>query len=292
MRFSTAAAALAVLVCGLSAREAVAKRVAIRIVPTATRAVTADAVVVGKVTSVEPDTVDAAPAPGAEKVAHKVAVIKVDSAISGAKGLTHVKVGFPAAAGGEVPGGRPGRGGFGPIALTADQEGCFFLTKHPTAGFYVIHAGYTPLDAKADTYKAELESVTKAAAVAADPAKALKADKADDRFTAAAVLVSKYRTYPQGAAEVENVKVPAEVSKAIIDALVATDDWGAVEPVTGQTASGLAQILAIGPDEGFRPKPFTGNGDYNVYFRDEFKAWAKAVPKDFAIRQMVRKDKK
>jgi hypothetical protein len=262
-------------------------------VPTATRAVTADAVVVGKVTSIEGDTIDAEPAPGAEKVAHKIAVIKVDSAISGAKGLTHVKVGFPAgAAGGGAPGGRPGRGGFGPIGLTADQEGCFFLTKHPTAGFYVINAGYNPLDAKAENYKAELESVTKAAAITADPAKALKAEKADDRFTAAAVLVSKYRTYPQGAAEVENVKVPAAESKAIIDILTATEDWGAVDAVTGQTAAGLVGILALGPNEGFQPKPFTGNGDYNVYFRDEFKKWAKAMPKDFAIRQMVRKDKK
>lgn len=290
MRFTNATAAVAAIVVGVAAQEAAGKRVAIMIVPTATRAVTADAVVVGKVASIEGDTVEAAPAPGADKIAYKIAVIKVDSAISGAKGLTHVKVGFPAAGAG-APGGRPGRGGFGPIALTADQEGCFFLSKHP-GGFYVINAGYTPLDAKAEGYKAELESVTKAAAIATDPAKALKAEKAEDRFTAVAVLVSKYRTYPQGAAEVENVKVPAAESKAIIDILTATEDWGAVEPVTGQTAAGLAQILALGPNEGFQPKAFTGNGDYNVYFRDEFKKWAKTMPKDFAIRQMVRKDKK
>src|SRR5262245_14547536 len=52
-------------------------------------------VVVGKVTAIEKETVDATQFPGApDKVAYKVAVVKVGTNLAGADGVTHLKVGF------------------------------------------------------------------------------------------------------------------------------------------------------------------------------------------------------
>src|SRR5437763_10625695 len=55
----------------------------------------ADCVVVGKVVSIEEKTVKAPRFPGdKEQGEYQVAVIQVDEALRGAKGLTHVRVGF------------------------------------------------------------------------------------------------------------------------------------------------------------------------------------------------------
>ncbi len=290
MRFLTCILLASHTLLFATAQEAAAKRVAILVVPPAVRAVTAETVVLGKVESIEADPVEALPFPGAEeKIPYKVGVIKIQSALAGAKGLTHIKVGVPA--GGNGGGGRGPRLGGAPVSLEAGQEGCFFLVKHPTASLWIIPMGANPILENDPEYKATLENVKKSLEIAADPAKALKAEKAADRFTAAAVLISKYRTMPEGVGEVENVKVPAAQSKAIVDALLATENWNAADPVTGKSAIGLAQILALGPNEGFQPAPFSGN-NYATYFKGEFQKWAKTMPKDFSIRQMVRKEQK
>jgi hypothetical protein len=54
----------------------------------------ADLIVVGKVTDIESQPVVAAPVKGAGKVGHIVASIHIEENLLGAKGLTHVRVGF------------------------------------------------------------------------------------------------------------------------------------------------------------------------------------------------------
>src|SRR6478672_9427838 len=54
----------------------------------------AEVVVIGKVASFEKETVEVADGPGKVKLAHRIAIIKVDSGLSGAANLTHMKVGF------------------------------------------------------------------------------------------------------------------------------------------------------------------------------------------------------
>ena len=59
------------------------------------RAFRVPVVIVGKVTSIEADTVEASPFAGApSKVAYKIAVVKIETNLAGAAGVTHVKVGF------------------------------------------------------------------------------------------------------------------------------------------------------------------------------------------------------
>src|SRR5262245_37577378 len=88
------------------------------------RALRVPVVVVGKVAAVEKEPVEATLYPGAtQKVAHKIAVVKVETNLLGAANTTHLKVGF-------VPSGtagiRPGRGPDNP-ELKEGQEWLFFL---------------------------------------------------------------------------------------------------------------------------------------------------------------------
>ena len=75
------------------------------------------------------------------------------------------------------------------------------------------------MDAKADNFKAQVEEVKKALATVADPAKALKAEKAEDRFAAAVAIVFKLRNPPDGTAKVETVALTADESRPILKAL-------------------------------------------------------------------------
>ena len=75
------------------------------------RALRVPVVVVGKVTALEKETVEAPIYPGAtQKIAHTVAVVKVESNLVGANDLTHLKVGFVTTAAEKGGGIRPGRG--------------------------------------------------------------------------------------------------------------------------------------------------------------------------------------
>ena len=94
-RLSFRLAGLAGLGLLLAALPAPAKAMMIAPAPIPQRVAHADVVVVGKVTAIEEKTVSVALAPGAkDKVEYRIAVIKVQDDLLGAKGLTHIKVGF------------------------------------------------------------------------------------------------------------------------------------------------------------------------------------------------------
>jgi hypothetical protein len=172
----------------------------------AAQAANADAVVIGKVTEVEAETVEATADPGApkdQKASYKVAVLKIDEALMGGSGLTRFRVGFPADAPPAmepVAPGKPGGPGVGGrirrppmvVALTPGMEGCFCLKKHHEGDFY-IQAG-PPLLKKAENYSAELDQVKKVVKAIDDPVTALKAKELDDRFRAALVVLQRYQT--------------------------------------------------------------------------------------------------
>ena len=89
--FLMALTASAVLV--LSAAQAKALRIALPNASTTQKVLAADAVLVGKVSSVEKETVDLEPFPNAKtKVPHTVVNVKIETALYGAKNVTHVKI--------------------------------------------------------------------------------------------------------------------------------------------------------------------------------------------------------
>jgi len=268
----------------------------------------ADAIVTGKVTTVEKETVELPQFAGDKnKAAFTVAVIKVETALAGVKNVTHVKVAFlaqPGAGGGEdqpivgKPGIRPFPGrGFGPVQLTEGQEGIFFLQKHPGSdSYYSVQQGMTPVAAKAENYKDDLAKVKGITEAFADPVKALKAEKLTDRLTAAAAIVGKYRQPARNGQSVE-VAIPAEETKLILKTLLEADWTVADMPAPGfdyQSApSNIASMIGLYPGGNGIPQVVVKPGEsYSAKYKEVVKAWYEKSGEKFEIKKFVAKDKK
>ena len=130
------------------------------------RAVHAETVVVGKVTEIEKETVEGpayANAPKDQKASYKIAFLKIEDPLIGARGLTLLRVGFLAdapasitpAADGPPGGGRIARPRPVAVALTVGMEGCFFLD--PTARGRLLHLvwKWSAVDQGNDNYEKE-----------------------------------------------------------------------------------------------------------------------------------------
>lgn len=192
-----------------------------------TQAIQADVVVIGKIAEIEKDTVEAAPFKGANKdqrVAYKIAILKIDDAIIGGKGLTQFRVGFPADAPAATPQPVPPGGGARPpgrilpgrtaVALTVGQEGCFFLNPHHEADFYVMTYG-GPTDKKDENFTKKVDDIKKTAKIINDPVAALKSKELDDRFQAAYVMLLRYQMNRSGKAT-SREPIPEDENKLIL----------------------------------------------------------------------------
>jgi hypothetical protein len=273
----------------IMATPAEARKVAAQPSPVV-RAIRSDTVVVGKVTAIEKDPLEVAAPGDTAKQSYRVAVIKADAVLSGAPDLTHVKVGFIPPPPVDPTKPAPPRRGYPPVVLTEGQTGVFFLLKHPSAAIFVISPMMPPIDATAADYKTELESIKRAMTVLADPTKHLKVEKAEDRFFAAAVLIMKYRSYPENASDVEQVKVSAEESRLILKGLADAPDWSRPTgfPIS---ATQLMNYLALTDKDGWK-NPMLRPGvpeDVNRLFKDAFIAWLDGAGKDYRITKMVAK---
>lgn len=253
------------------------------------RALTAEAVVVGKVTSIEKETVEVEDVKGGPKRTYHVALVKIDNALKGVAGLTHIKVGFipgPEVRPGAAPGIRPipRRGLMGP-QLKEGDEFLLFLDKHNTASFHVINGMNPPVDMKSEEAKPALEAVKKVVAVTSNPKAALTAAKAEDRFYAAAVLLMKYRQPPRGGAQVEQVAIPADESALILKGLL-EGNW---EARNGNAPSAMSAIgmLGLTAKDGFQyPKIKPGQQPGELY-KKAFEKWRNGPGKDYVIKQMI-----
>lgn len=284
-------AAAALVIAGGSAQ---ALRIAFR--PVSQRAATAEVVVAGKVTAVEKDTVDAlAPHAGAKNtVAYTVAVVKIDSALSGAANVTHIKVGVPVSARPQ-PGNGPiviGGRGPAPIDLKEGQEWLLFLTKHPSTDFYVIPNMSGPIDLKTDFGKKELETVKKVTEALADPMQGLKSEKADVRALTATALVARYRSYPDAGGSVDQVAIDATESGLILKAL-AEDDWSAKGgPGIVRAAAPIEAFSMLGLTEkdGWKPPPpARPPADFQSSTKEAFVKWLDGPGKGYRIKKFVPK---
>ena len=285
-------------------QPALGLRVAIQNFSTSQKLAQSDVVVAGKVTSVEKETVELPQFAGDKnKVAFTVAVIKVETALAGAKNVTHVKVAFLAQPGGDQPAIdlpikgrpiRPGGGGFGPVQLTDGQEGIFFLQKHPGSdSYYSIQQGMTPIAAKAENYKEEVVKVKAITEALADPLKALKAAKLDARLTATAAIVGKYRQPSRTGQSIE-VAIPAEETKLIMKTLLEADWTVADRPAPGfdyqSSPSSIVGMLGLYPGAqgipAFQVKP---GESYNAKYKEVVAAWYEKSGEKFEIKKFVPK---
>ncbi len=260
----------------------VASKLAIRLLPLPERVASADSVLTGKVTEIEDKTVSVSPEPGNDnKIEYQIAVIKVADGVFGAKGLTHVKVGFqipPAPGTGIV---RP-IGGRGPVQLTQDQEGLFYLQKHPTENFFVITDRQNFVQKNDNpNFEKELELTKKFAKLLADPMAGLKSKDAEERSTTAALLLYKYTTFKPGASKREDVN--AAESKLILEGLADAD-------FTKNDVNANMAFYRLNPQpkDGWQPAPFKDQKE----FGEAAKKWLKDNADKFRVQRLVADEKK
>jgi hypothetical protein len=250
----------------------------------AIRAVQQPIVVIGKITAIEEKPVEVEPFPGAKtKVPFKLAVLQIETALVGAAGETHLKIGYQEPVAG-VP-RRPGGIGFTP---TVGLGGVFFLSPHPAGGFVVVPPVAPPLDAKGEKYKDDLAQVKKGLAVAEKPSDALSAKDATDRYFAASILLSKYNTTPANVAKVDREPVSADETKKLMAALLEAD-WSKPPAVGTPAPATLMWQLQLGPDDGWNPEPIQGQKDVAAFYKAQLTKWYAAHGEKFRVKKYVEK---
>jgi hypothetical protein len=212
----------------------------------------------------------------------QIAIVKVGDTVLG-KGGKEIKVGFfPPASG---PGGGPIRPGFrrGGLQLKVDQEGVFFLKKHPSKDVYVAQNNFDFITKTGNpNYAKELDAVKKAAKLLANPKAGLKSRSADDRYQTATLLILRYRTPKPGSTKTEQVS--AEESKLILTAL-ADGDWTSVAPIGKLSPMMVFSRLGLTAKDGWMPiKPGTKPAE-------DMKKWLKANAGKYRINRYVAEQK-
>ena len=207
-----------------------------------TKLTQADAIFVGRVVAIEPMDVETIPAPGQAKVNYRIAVVQVTESIFGLKkGTQQVRIGFVAQAvnGGGFNGGgvqiqpafppnglrRPFQPNF-PMQLQVGQDGMFAVAKHHKENFYLAPNQSSFITREGNQgFDAEVKTAKQLAKVMGSPVAALKADDKQDRYLAAAILVTKYRNVANPTGKVmKQEPIDAEESKLILQA-IAGGDW-------------------------------------------------------------------
>jgi hypothetical protein len=253
-------------------------RIVLRTPPLPERVALADAIVFGKVESIEEKTISApSPFGGDTKVEYLVAVVKIDESISGTQGLTHVRVAFqvPVKQGpGTIqPGGRR----IPPPELAKDQEACLFLSKLPNETFYVLKRSYDILDKKA--FEKDATEIKRLVKLLADAKQSLTSKNEDDRLLAANMLVIKYRNPVNGSDK--TAPIDAEESKLILN-IIADADWNKNDPqLFGMNTTNMFFRLGLTEKDGWKP-PVDG-----TKFQEEAKKWVKDHADSYRIQRFV-----
>jgi len=209
-----------------------------------------DAVFVGRVVALEPMDIEAPQAANGPKVTYRIAVVQVSELIFGLKKDTQtVRVGFltqgnnvaPGAGAGignvqiqpaiqplppNVIGGRRIMPGNFQIQLTMGMDGLFSVNKHHSENFFLSPANQNFINRQNNEgFDNEVKNAKQLSKIMSNPVAALKSDDKTDRYTAAAVLISKYRMANNTTGQPMKLEpIDAEESKLILQAL-AGGDW-------------------------------------------------------------------
>jgi hypothetical protein len=203
------------------------------VTPPAVRAAEADLVVVGEVTKIGPMVAVVEPTADGQEItrSYTTAEVTVNTVLVGDAKRKAVKVGFHPKKPEEVE-----KDGY-TLQLAAKDVKCLFLKPHPSADFYIESGHGEPLDPAKKDHQPWLEQVKKVAAVLADPEKALKAEKADDRVFAALCLAYNYAPVDKDGYTAEDLT--KEQSDLILKALRDAD------PEKLERADGFFWVAAV-----------------------------------------------
>lgn len=290
---------LAMTAAVLLASPLAAKALVVRVPSLPEQVVQSDAIIVGKVQALEEKPVEAKLFVGApQKVPFTVANVHIDEVLLGLKSVTHIRVGFipqPAAADpstGTRPAIRP-RGGLPNPTLKVNQEGCFFLQKHPDGDFYILTPMSNPLDRKDENYKKQVANIQKSLKLLAAPVAALQSPKLDDRLFTASLLVQKYRQFRNtGGGQPVQQPIGAEESRLILEA-IAEADWNKNDPdMMVQSGQMLFNMLGIQPKDGWKPPQVQPGQNYQEEYQKAAKKWLKDNATKFRMQKWTTAESK
>jgi hypothetical protein len=244
--------------------------------PLPERVALAECIVVGTVTEVKADLVSAfsiPKIPGAPKVSHRLAVVRVETVVAGAKDMREIQVGFV------VPKGPARRGDF---QWTAGQAGCFFVRKHPDERFHVLLGWWDLLDkAKTKDFDRDLALVKRCAKLLADPGAGLRSRDREDRLLTAGMLIVRYRT-PQHVYrdDPKTEPIDGEQSKLILSAL-AEGDWTDKDVRDPMGRLRLFSRIGLTDEDGWKPPASAQEA------AQEAQKWLRANSATYRIRRYV-----
>lgn len=256
--------------------------------PLTERLVTSAVVVVGTVSAIEEKTVEAGQAVAAkEKSAYQVAVVKIEDALTGAQGLTSIRVGFvPARAVAAPVGGirRPVMPRAPHVDLAVGQEALFFLNPHHEKDFYIAPLYYHIVDKrKTESFDKDVAFLKRCVKLLAEPASGLKSQDLQERRLTAGLLITRYRTPPAGPGPFQQEPIDAEQSRLLLETL-ADADWKTQEPRTELPLAHLFGRLNPTLQDGWKPGPFQ---NYAVEFPAAAQKWLKEHAGSYRIQRYL-----
>ncbi|HEV2950001.1 MAG TPA: hypothetical protein VGX70_21670 [Gemmataceae bacterium] len=248
----------------------------------------ADLVLVGKVTAMEPDLVNASPLlkiSGVGKIPYQVAVVSVQTSILGGDIPRQVRVGYvvlpSATKESQLKYRRLAR-----LKLAEGQKGCFFLTKHPEESFYVAQAAYDFLDeSKTKDYAKKLAEIKHDAELLRDPDAGLQSKSPADRLRTAAMLIFRYRTARfVYTGKPTTAPIDASQSRGILAAL-AEAEWKEEDAPLELSSFALFMRLDLTAEDGWTP-PESVSGQIAAA-----KKWLTENGSKYRIQKYVPEDK-
>jgi hypothetical protein len=273
------------------ASPSLAYRVLINRLDSTQQTIQAEVIVVGRIVEIEDTDTEVTTPPGtSQKTVYKIANLQIQEALVGAKGLTHIRVGF-------IPinqSPNPQLRGFDDLdwgylhdTYGINEEGCFFLQKHPQGDFYITLPNGNRLDSKYLSYEGDLGRIKRMIEVFEKPLEALKAKKSDERQFAAWALIMKYRTAPTSNGGVVNeVEIPKEESQLILKALCETEN----DPDQLTKFANLFSMLRITEKDGWNPANL-GGADTNKIMKETFEQWHKTHGEKYCVKKWVNSKK-
>jgi hypothetical protein len=262
--FQTTFGLVACLIAALPVR---AGSIAADTLPLPNRVAAADMVVLGKVTGFEEKIVAAKN--GTE---YKVATLTVDDALRAPQGTKTVRLGYVVIPPMVMINPRP-------FQAMESQEGCYFLTKHGDADFYVVGT-MSFIDKKSPGFDKDIKLIMRCAKLLEDPDASLKGENAEDRFLTAGMLVTRYTTRRN--ANAKTAPIEAGQSKRILQALAAAD-WTPATDFTQLSPMMVLGRLPLTDKDGWSPPTGQDAKAYAAYTQK----WVKDHAETYRIQQFV-----
>jgi hypothetical protein len=231
--------------------------------PIAERVAVAHTVILGTVTSIEDKGVVH------DGIEYKLAVVKVNEAFRGAKGLTHMRVAF-------LPATR-----FPVNSIQKDTDVLLFLSPAKGQTFFKTRMYYDVVNKTSPRWAREVEQTRACAQALENADRLLKEGKPEERSLAAAMLLLQYRSQ-KGATKVGDA-VDATQSKAILLTL-ADSDWARQDPdspLGTMAGRNLFNLLSLTRADGWNPPE-----DFEK-FDGAAKKWLKDNADKFTLKKLV-----